>query len=178
MGINGVFGTGIPSVYPSSPEKVPEVLNNLEATLSWLEHNLKGPAINALEGWGFPNEPCDSARILHWMRAFTTLSLTFSDGYVLFNNGKDLGHNHCWYEFWDADLGRPVGREIATVSRDRRALHQGVHERLGGIQSQRRVPQIITLPEEAQGVASGSGGGGACTLPNLDGEMYLAYACS
>ena len=69
------------------------------------------------------------------MRLFTTISLTFSDGYVSYVAGIGVGdnhqhnyefwkghseehargvahdhlHHHYWYSFYDADLGRPVG---------------------------------------------------------------------
>ena len=87
----------------------------------------------ALAGRGERNEPLDSPRNLQWMRLWTAMSLTHSDGYVLFTLGADLNHSHTyemwpghseehaqgkrhshqqqhyWYDFWDADLGRPVG---------------------------------------------------------------------
>ena len=40
------------------------------------------------------------------MRLFTTMSLTHSDGCVLYNGGVD--HSHYWYDFWDAERGRPI----------------------------------------------------------------------
>ena len=43
---------------------------------------------------------------------------------------------------------------------------------MGGVQPQRIEAQIITLPEEAQSVASGLVNT-EHALPNLDGEMYL-----
>ena len=85
---------------------IEQALLETEASLRWLEEHLRQPRINSLEGWGFPDEAPDSPSNLRWMRAFTTLSLTHSDGYVLFNDG--IGHAHYWYDFWDADLGQPV----------------------------------------------------------------------
>ena len=95
-------------------EGVESALRQIEHSLLWLESNLREPRINSLEGWGFPNEPLDSPQNLRWMRAITTLGLTHSNGYVLFNNGipgGNTGHDHYWYDFWDADLGRPVGEK-------------------------------------------------------------------
>ena len=117
-------------------DNLEEGLARIEDALLWLESNLKAPRVNALEGWAVPGEPLDGAINLRWMRAFTTFSLTHSDGYVLFNDG--VGHSHLWYDFWDADLGRPLSEEKATVIRQSsRSLHPGIHERLGGIQPQR-----------------------------------------
>jgi hypothetical protein len=46
------------------------------------------------------------------MREVTTLSLTHSDGYVLFGDPNPLptpDHLHDWYPFWDKTLGHPLG---------------------------------------------------------------------
>ena len=91
----------------------PSLLMQLENTLLWSEENLREPQINCLEGEGMGIEPPDGPNNLRWMRLFTTLSLTHSDGYVLYTTGfRDLGgahHDHLWHDFWDVDLGRPVG---------------------------------------------------------------------
>ena len=115
------------------------LLNEVETSLLWLEQNLREPQINALEGWGIPTKSPDDSTNLRWMRAFTTLSLTHSDGYVLFNLGE--GHEHYWYDFWDADLGRPVGSKAKLYDDDISGpLHPRIHQRLDGLQSQRRPP--------------------------------------
>lgn len=113
-------------------------LAHIENTLSWAEENLREPQINCLAGRGDRNQLLDSPRNLQWMRLWTTMSLTHSDGYVMFNMGGEHNHshtgdeitfefwpghtdqhaqgkrhthtkNHYWYRFWDANLGRPVG---------------------------------------------------------------------
>ena len=46
------------------------------------------------------------------MRVFTTMSLTHSNGYVVYNTGVSTpghDHDHYWYDFWDANLGKPAG---------------------------------------------------------------------
>ena len=144
-------------------------LSEVEATLAWLEENLREPRINSLEGWGFPNESPDSPRNRRWMRAFTTLSLTHSDGYVLFNDG--IQHAHYWYDFWDADLGRPVG-EKAQLYQGTDGLYIREYTNGWAVYNHSGVPQVIRLPEEVQGVASGLVNV-EHALANLDGEMYL-----
>ena len=110
-------------------------LVEIESTLLWSEQNLREPQINCLEGSADKKEPPDSPRNQQWMRLFTTMSLTFSDGYVLFGHGLTYEENHThfyelqqeghseahargelhphphqyWYPFYDAPLGRPVG---------------------------------------------------------------------
>ena len=61
-------------------------LIEIESTLLWAEENLREPRINCLEGWGLVDQPPDSADNRRWMRVFTTMGLTLSDGYVLYND--------------------------------------------------------------------------------------------
>lgn len=96
-------------------------IKRIATTLLWAEKNLKKPRINCLEGWrvvtdydggrGIRLKERDSKVNQKWMRMFTTLSLTHSDGYVLFgddNAQPSPDHLHNWYDFWDADLGKPL----------------------------------------------------------------------
>lgn len=89
-----------------------EGLNEIESTLVWSEENFRSPQINCLEGWGIPVEPPDSPENRRWMRVITTLSLTHSNGYVMYNTGWGAvevcpecpypwgaGHEHIWYDF-------------------------------------------------------------------------------
>ena len=98
-----------------------DALRNAEKTLAWAEGNLRTPRINCPEGWRVVGDyKADRARRvvdrgtaenLRWMRLFTTLSLTHSDGYVLCGDDNAMpspDHLHNWYPFWDADLGTPV----------------------------------------------------------------------
>lgn len=151
-------------------DRLEALLTEVENSLLWLDTNLREPRINALEGAGVPTESPDSPTNLRWMRAFTTLSLTHSDGYVLFNDG--IGHSHYWYDFWDADLGRPVGAKARLYDEDIPGLYIREFTNGWAVYNHSGVPQIITLPENAQAVASGLVKT-EHALPNLDGEMYL-----
>ena len=144
-------------------------LTVVENSLQWLEQNLREPRINGLEGWGVPTEPPDSPTNLRWMRAFTTLSLTHSDGYVLFNDGHS--HTHYWYDFWDADLGRPIGGK-AQPYQETEGLYIREFTNGWAVYNHSGETQEITLPGKAQGVASELVNT-EHALPNLDGEMYL-----
>ena len=166
----------------------------IEETLVWSEKNFREPRINGLEGWGLIKEPPDSPRNRQWMRLFTTMSLTLSDGYVLYvigsasTNHKHYwynsflpeshnshphvhDHDHYWYDFWDADLGQPIG-EKAQIYENQDGLFireftngWAVYNRSGGAQE-------IRLPEQAMGVAS-SLQDTVHNIPDLDGEIYL-----
>ena len=175
-------------------------LIEIENTLLWAEENLGETPINGLEGWGVESEAPDSRTNLRWMRLFTTMGLTHSDGYVLYITGirspnhehdwstfepthaeahnrgsiHNHGHDHYWYDFWDADLGRPVGPKAK--------LYKGVpgvfiREFTNGwaVYNRSGAAQTITLPASATPV-SDRGNNAASqthTLPDLDGEIYL-----
>ena len=146
-----------------------EGLAEIESTLLWAEDNLREPRVNCLEGWGIPTESPDSPRNLQWMRVFTAMSLTHSDGYVLYTGG--IQHEHYWYDFWDADLSQPIGEKAQLYeNRDGLFIREftngwAVYNRSGG-------PQAIQLPEQATGVESGLRNA-LHILPDLDGEIYL-----
>ncbi len=171
--INGGFmETGTPSndSHVGGIEEIERGLQKIESTLQWAEQNMREPRINALEGWGFPTEPLDSPTNLRWMRTFTTLSLTHSDGYVLYNDG--IYHSHYWYDFWDADLGRPVGSKFQLYDEEIPGLYIREFTNGWAVYNHSGDAQVITLPEKVQGVASGLVNT-EHALPNLDGEMYL-----
>ena len=173
-GINGVFletlqdtRKGLP-VFEGDPYGY-DGLRYIEETLRWAEENLREPRVNGVEGWGTPNEPPDSPRNRRFMRVFTTMSLTHTDGYVLYTDGNS--HQHYWYDFWEADLGRPVGSKSQAYENIEglfiREFTNGwaVYNRSGSEQS-------VTLAGYVSGVSSGERGV-SHTLPDLDGEIYL-----
>ena len=151
----------------------PEDLHKIEETLIWSENHFQEPRINGLLGFGIDAEPPDSPRNKQWMRVFTTMSLTLSDGYVEYKFLFDTfdGPSVYWYPFWDADLGTPIGKK-AQLYRNREGLY--IREYTNGwvIYNRSRKAQRIELPEIAEGVSSGIKGD-SHTLANLDGEIYL-----
>ena len=166
--VNGGFlETVLP--FDSSREHYEFHLTSAENALAWLDANLREPQLTGLEGWAIPSEPPDSPTNLRWMRAFTTLSLTRSDGYVVYT--EPVKWTHYWYDFWDADLGRPVG-EKSQLYQDIDGLYIREFTNGWAVYNHSGEAQAITLPEEVQGVASGLVNT-EHALPNLDGEMYL-----
>ena len=79
----------------------------IESNLIWYEANAREPKINCLRGFGVGAEPPDSPNNRRWMRLFTTMSLTLSDGYALYTLGTIGGQKqyqkHIWY-----DAGTPI----------------------------------------------------------------------
>lgn len=167
--LNGIFmetGRNYPSGY--SRDSIVE----LEDTLSWAEDNLREPRINCFEAQGMSTEPPDGPNNLRWMRLFTTMSLTHSDGYVLYTAGiNDSHHDHIWYDFWDADLGRPIG---AKGQRYQNVAGLFIREFTNGwvVYNRSGKEQAITLPKASTG-ASSAKQDITHLLPDLDGEIYL-----
>ena len=157
---------------PKNVARLDESVIRAENALKWLETNLRKPRIIALDTYAIPSEAPDSPTNLRWMRALTTLSLTHSDGYVGFVGHGTSTFGSYWYDFWDADLGRPVGEKAQLYDEDISGIYIREFTNGWAVYNRSGVSQEITLPESVTGVASGVEGT-THTLPNYDGEMYL-----
>ena len=144
-----------------------EKLRGIEEALSWNEKHLREPRINVLLGQGV-DQPIDSPDNLRWMRVITTLSLTHSDGYSVFVTPDPGGI--MWYDFYDADLGRPVGEKAQTYD-NRYGIFIREFDNGWAVYNRSGREQTITLPR-SEGVASGVVGT-EHVLADLDGEIYL-----
>ena len=149
-------------------------LTEIESTLLWAEKNLQEPLINCLQGWGIKNEPLDSPKNQQRMRLFTTMSLAFSDGYVLFSDTYLNFHNHYWYDFWDADLGQPLGGNETKGQLYENQEGLFIREFTNGwaVYNRSGKEQEISLPIQTTGVESGLTSF-KHIVPDLDGEMFL-----
>ena len=138
-----------------------------EDLLSWAQANLRPPQITCLHGAGTTREPIHGPNNQRWMRVFTTISLTHSDGYVVY----DTDYDNVWYSFWDADLGRPIGPKAQQYQNIEGLF---IREFTNGwaVYNRSGKAQEISLPESVTGVSSGQNGI-THILPDLDGEMYL-----
>ena len=150
-----------------------ESILEIEEILFWNEENFREPRINCLEVFGLEWEAPISPNNRKWMRFFTTLSLTHSDGYVSYNLGETLPGDHdlIWHDFWDADLGRPVGQK--------RQLYEGregvfIREFTNGwaVYNRSGTEQEINFSVSTTSVESNVSNK-THRLPNLDGEIYL-----
>ena len=146
-------------------------LAEIEDTLIWFEENLREPKINCVQGQGISTERPDSPTNKRWMRVFTTMSLTLSDGYALYTTGHYY-QDHIWYDFWDADLGQPIGPTARRYQEDIESLYIREFTNGWAVYNRSGEPQTITLPEEVTGVSSGESST-THLLPDLDGEIYL-----
>jgi len=205
--INGLF---METVRDSATGYTYQGLREIESTMLWAENTLREPQLVCLEGWSIatltPDPTLDywATRLVdtrpdtpinqQWMRLFTTLSLTHSNGYVHFyggylyaapnartyrygfwdaDGGQPIGEpqQHYWFDFWDVDLGTPVG-EIAEHYGNRQGLFIREFTNGWAVYNRSGVPQAIQLPEQATGVESGLKNT-LHILPDLDGEIYL-----
>ena len=144
----------------------------IEETLIWYEENAREPQITCLRGAGIPTEPPDSPNNRRWMRLFTTMSLTLSDGYVLYTTGRNH-QDHIWYPFWDADLGQPIGP--AQRYPDIEGLYIREFTNGWAVYNRSGQAQTVTLPSSATSVSDRGNNAASIThlLPDLDGEIYL-----
>ena len=174
-GINGIFMETLRdnqwdlNVDPNEEPYTHEGLKEIESTLLWAEENLREPQVNCLEGWGIPTEPPDSPTNLRFMRVFTTMSLTLSDGYVLYITGPV--HQHMWYDFWNANLGYPIGPKAQRYG-DIEGLYIREFTNGWAVYNRSGKEQAITLPRASIGVSSNKQDI-THLLPDLDGEIYL-----
>ncbi len=144
-------------------------LIEIEDSLLWNEEHLREPRINVLHGESV-DQHINSPDSLRWMRVITTLSLTHSDGYSTFRAPVDGGAN-MWYDFYDADLGKPVG-EKGQLCDGCDGLFIREFTNGWAVYNRSGQPQKIQLPAQVTGVESGITST-THIIPDLDGEMYL-----
>ena len=151
--LNGIFmETG--RDYPGGYSR--DWIIELEDTLSWAEKNLREPRINCFEAEGIPTEDGDSPHNLRWMRLFTTMSLTHSDGYVLYTiDSVEMITTMITYgiDFWGANLGRPIGAK-SQLYKDIDGLFIRKFTNGWAVYNRSGKAQTISLPESATPVSN------------------------
>jgi hypothetical protein len=180
--VNGLFMESYKAEYNRGYTR--DEIVQLESTLLWAEQNLKIPRINCLEGWRVVTDygSDENTRIAErnspenrqWMRLITTLSLTHSDGYVLFGDDNAIpvsDHLHNWYDFWDADLGKPIGAKAQKYNNIEglfvREFENGfaVYNRSGCRQTIAFSPEVIGVDSDKRNLSH--------QVADFDGEIFL-----
>ena len=148
-------------------------LAEIEDALLWFEETVREPRINCVQGQGISTEPPDSPTNLRFMRLFTTMSLTLSNGYTSYTTG--FGQGHIWYPFWDANLGQPVEPTARRYQEDIESLYIREFTNGWAVYNRSGEPQTITLPSSATPVSDRGSNDASQThlLPDSDGEIYL-----
>lgn len=113
--------------------------------------------------WNYPYKYTDS----HYWNQHTNSHDTF-----LHKHGDD----HYWYDFWDADLGHPIGGK-GQLYQNQVGLFIREFTNGWAVYNRTGKAQKIQLPEPTTGVASGITGT-SHTIPDLDGEIYLKQVSS
>ena len=149
-------------------------LDQIEDALLWFEENVREPQINCVRGEGIATEPPDSPNNRRWMRLFTTMSLTLSDGYAIYTLGG-RHQQHIWYPFWGANLGQPVGPTAQRYQEDIEELYIREFTNGWAVYNRSGAAQTVTLPSSATSVSDRGSNDASIThlLPDLDGEIYL-----
>ena len=172
--INGVFI----EAHEPNPNYTYKDLYRFENLIKWYESNLREPAFTLL--WGqAAHKPPRSQRV---MRLFTTLSLTHSNGYVSLSAEPHPLITY-YYDFWDADLGRPVGGDEtkAQLYKTPKGISIDglfIREFINGwaVYNRSGKERKIYFSEKVSGVASGVVNKHWHTIPDLDGEIFLKQA--
>jgi len=102
------------------------------------------------------------------------LSLTHSDGYVLFgddNTQPSPDHLHNWYDFWDADLGKSVGKK-GTIYNKIEGLFMREFENGWAVYNRSGVTQSILFNEDVTALTKKELAI-SHKIPNFDGEIFL-----
>ena len=145
--------------------------------MSWNGENLCPPRINGL-GVAAVDGGSHSSENLRRMRLSTTLSLTHSDGYVHYMTGLYEGtpgpRLYPWCDFWDADLGYPVGGNETKGQTYNSIEELFIREFTNGwaVYNRSGAAQTINLPQKTTGAASGLQDT-QHTIPDLDSEICL-----
>ena len=152
---------------------ITRALIEIENNLLWADRNLKTPQINCLEVWPVPGPVEKSWREKNhqWMRATTTLNLTHSDGYFKFRASGNGASINYWYDFWDANLGRPIGDKARRYD-DQAGLFIREFTNGWAVYNRSGETRLLRLPEEVRGASSGIQAA-EHELSNLDGEIYI-----
>jgi hypothetical protein len=106
------------------------------------------------------------------MRAATTLSMTHTDGYIMYTEpfyfpSHDHGHN--WYSFWEADMGVPTSARIDRPDGAyQREYSNGtvIHNPVGN------VPVAVTFPDQRLQASTGIEGY-SFIVNGKDGDMFI-----
>ena len=156
----------------------------MEETLLWAEQHLREPRINCLEGWRVVTDYMgdlntrvaerNTSENRQWMRMITTLSLTHSDGYVLFGDDNAIpvpDHLHNWYDFWDADLGQPT-QDKAVQYRGVTGLFIREFEKGWAVYNRSGTPRTIAFDEPVTAIGNGKRDSSHKIL-DFDGAIFL-----
>ena len=146
-------------------------LIDIEEAFLWYEENLRYPQINVLQGIAIGASESPTSQ--RWMRVFTTLTLTHSNGYLFYGVEEiDRTKDRIWYDFYDAPLGRPVGEKGKLYDEDINGVFIREFTNGWAVYNRSGKAQQIEFSQGTTSISSGSKGS-SHALTDLDGEIYL-----
>ena len=144
-------------------------LSEIDDALFWISENMREPRVNAVHFNAIEDQPYDSPDNLQMMRCCTTLILTMSNAFFSFR--KEYSREYRWYDFWDTDLGKPIGEK-----RQRYENKDGlfIREFTNGwvVYNRSYASQKVLFSEPVASVTSGIHAW-QHAIPDLDGDIYL-----
>ena len=144
-------------------------LSEIDDALFWISENMREPRVNAVHFNAIQDQPWDSPDNLQMMRCCTTLVLTMSDAF--FSYRKEYSREYRWYDFWDVDLGKPVGEKRQRYEdRDRLFIREFTNGWV--VYNRSYASQTVLFPEPVASVTSGLHAW-QHAIPDLDGDIYL-----
>lgn len=171
--INGAFMETFPHIREDGYTR--DRIIEIETNLIRYESTVREPKINCLRGFGIGSESPDSLNNRRWMRLFTTMSLTCSDGYVIYSlgdvGGREQFQEHIRHPFWEADLGQPIS-PIAQSYRDTDGLYIREFTNGWAVYNRSGSAHVLKLPEKVQSAQSGIENISHVVL-DLDGDIFL-----
>ena len=148
-----------------------ERILKIEDSLLWFSRNFREPRTILLEGRtrNMPFADLNSPEVRQWMRLFTTMSLTHSDGSVLY--ARKPAHRGTWYDFWDVDLGKPVS-PIAEEYEDKTGVFIREFTNGWAVYNRSGESQPIVLPHVVTAVSTQKEDA-IFEIPDMDGEIFV-----
>ena len=139
--------------------------DNIRDAVKWFQDSLRAPQVVCNEVWGHRKD-------LSRMRAVTTMTMVYSNGYALYadpNPLKTPDHLHDWYPFWDAKLGKPTGKYVEMEDKSaHREFQYGtvVYNHYGN------KPAVVKFNDNRKRVSDGLVGK-EFVVNGRDGEIFL-----
>ncbi len=144
-------------------------LAQIDDAVFWVSESMREPRVNAVHFDGIEYEPWDSPNNQQMMRVCSTLVLTMSNAFFSYRPDNQRDFN--WYDFWDADLGKPVGEK-----RQRYNNIDGlfIREYTNGfvVYNRSYAEQTIDFSTPIKSVASGKISSQQI-VSDLDGDIFL-----
>ena len=145
-------------------------LVEIDDALFWISENMREPRVNAVHFSGIEYEAWDSPNNRQMMRVCSSLVLTMSNAFFSYRPNNQREYH--WYEFWDADLGRPISGKAELYDSNIEGLF--IREFTNGwvVYNRSYADRTIRFSVPVQGTHS-KRIGTEHEVPDIDGEIFI-----